>query len=79
LIAKYQISNGGPVILLQPENEYTGTNNEFEPTYMQYIMDEARSNGIVVPFISNDPGPSGHNAPGSGVGAVDVYGHDYYP
>ncbi|QKX55508.1 uncharacterized protein TRUGW13939_02601 [Talaromyces rugulosus] len=79
LIAKYQISNGGPVILLQPENEYTGSNNEFEPSYMQYIMDEARSNGIVVPFLSNDPGPYGHNAPESGVGAVDVYGHDYYP
>jgi len=46
---------------------------------MQYIMDEARSNGIVVPFLSNDPGPYGHNAPESGVGAVDVYGHDYYP
>ncbi|KAH8688981.1 beta-galactosidase [Talaromyces proteolyticus] len=79
VISKFQISNGGPVILLQPENEYSVSQSDFEPTYMQYIMDEARSNGIVVPFISNDAGPYGNDAPGSGVGAVDVYGHDYYP
>jgi hypothetical protein len=46
---------------------------------MQYVETQARNAGIVVPFISNDAGPSGNNAPGSGTGAVDIYGHDGYP
>ena len=40
---------------------------------MQYVIDQARSAGIVVPFMSNDAGAFGHNAPGSGTGAVDIY------
>lgn len=80
IIAKAQITNGGPVILFQPENEYTYfENTEFDPEYMQEIMDVARDAGIDVPFISNDASPRGHNAPGTGVGAVDIYGHDNYP
>ncbi|KAI5294881.1 hypothetical protein KEM52_002957 [Ascosphaera acerosa] len=77
LIARNQITEGGPVILYQPENEYTYS--FFDPQYMQDIMDVARQDGIVVPFISNDMSPQGHDAPGSGVGAVDIYGHDSYP
>lgn len=46
---------------------------------MQYVIDQARKAGIVVPMISNDASPSGHNVPESGIGAVDVYGHDSYP
>ncbi|KAF5016097.1 hypothetical protein F66182_12330, partial [Fusarium sp. NRRL 66182] len=42
-------------------------------------MDTARNAGVIIPFISNDAGAEGHNAPGSGVGAVDIYGHDSYP
>jgi len=41
--------------------------------YMQYVEDQARKAGIVVPMISNDAAPLGHNAPGSGKGAVDIY------
>lgn len=68
------------MILFQPENEYTYfENTEFDPEYMQEIMDVARDAGIDVPFISNDASPRGHNAPGTGVGAVDIYGHDNYP
>lgn len=80
-LAKAQITNGGPVILYQPENEYTGFTNgqQFDPQYMQDVMDTARAAGIVVPFINNDAAPDGHDAPGSGVGAVDIYGHDSYP
>lgn len=47
--------------------------------YMQEIEDAFREAGIVVPYISNDARPAGHNAPGSGAGEVDIYGHDGYP
>ncbi|KAK1992270.1 family 35 glycosyl hydrolase [Colletotrichum falcatum] len=81
IIAKAQITNGGPVILLQPENEYTnfvnGSRNDGK--YFQYVIDQARKAGIVVPLISNDASPQGNNAPGTGLGAVDIYGHDSYP
>ncbi|KAK2768275.1 hypothetical protein FQN54_000128 [Arachnomyces sp. PD_36] len=82
LISKYQITEGGPVILYQPENEYTGACcGEVFPDgeYFQYVIDQARNAGIVVPVISNDASPDGHNAPGTGVGEVDIYGHDNYP
>ncbi|CAG7957526.1 unnamed protein product [Penicillium olsonii] len=81
-IAKGQITNGGPIILFQPENEYSGAVN-VEPfpdgAYMQYVEDQARDAGVVVPLISNDAWAGGHNAPGTGEGAVDIYGHDSYP
>ncbi|RAL05342.1 glycoside hydrolase family 35 protein [Aspergillus ibericus CBS 121593] len=81
-IAKYQITNGGPIILYQPENEYTGAccGVEFpDPAYMQYVEDQARNAGVVIPLINNDASASGHNAPGTGEGAVNIYGHDSYP
>jgi hypothetical protein len=40
---------------------------------MQYVEDQARDAGVVVPFISNDAAALGHNVPGSGEGAVDIY------
>ncbi|KAL0937739.1 glycoside hydrolase family 35 protein [Colletotrichum truncatum] len=81
IIAKAQITNGGPVILFQPENEYTNFEKERKPDgeYFQYVIDQARNAGIVVPMISNDARPEGHNAPGMGIGSVDIYGHDDYP
>ncbi|KAL2002782.1 hypothetical protein VTN02DRAFT_5941 [Thermoascus thermophilus] len=81
-IAKAQITNGGPVILYQPENEYSGAccGTKFpDPEYMQYVIDQARAAGIVVPLINNDASPGGRDAPGTGVGEVDIYGHDSYP
>lgn len=82
-IANAQITNGGPVILYQPENEYTYPccGEKLDGKYMQYVEDQARNAGIIVPFISNDADSNnlGHNAPGSGTGAVDIYGHDDYP
>ncbi|KAL5364672.1 glycoside hydrolase superfamily [Aspergillus floccosus] len=81
-VAKAQITNGGPVILYQPENEYSGAccGSKFpDGDYMQYVIDQARDAGVVVPMISNDAWPGGHNAPGTGVGEVDIYGHDNYP
>ncbi|KAL2444773.1 putative beta-galactosidase A [Exophiala dermatitidis] len=81
-IAKAQITNGGPVILYQPENEYSGFCCGYtkpDGQYMQDVMDQARQAGIVVPFLSNDAGVNGYNALGTGVGQVDIYGHDGYP
>ncbi|KAI1333569.1 glycoside hydrolase family 35 protein [Xylariaceae sp. FL0016] len=82
LIADAQITNGGPVILVQPENEYTwpsGYATFPDGEYMEYVKQQLRSAGIVVPFINNDGSPDGHNAPGTGLGEVDIYGHDGYP
>jgi len=42
-------------------------------------MDQARKAGVVVPFINNDAWVGGHNAPGTGVGQVDLYGHTLFP
>ncbi|KAH6854926.1 glycoside hydrolase family 35 protein [Chaetomium sp. MPI-CAGE-AT-0009] len=84
IIAKAQINNGGKVILYQPESEYSVSRtligfNFPDPGYMQYVEDQARRAGIVVPFINNDAWNGGHNAPGTGVGQVDIYGQDLYP
>ncbi|KAJ2892909.1 hypothetical protein MKZ38_009214 [Zalerion maritima] len=82
MIADAQITNGGPVILYQPENEYSGAIgiDPFpQPEYMAYVEQQARDAGIVVPFINNDAWTGGHNAPGTGLGEVDIYGHDGYP
>ncbi|CZS89191.1 probable beta-galactosidase [Rhynchosporium agropyri] len=88
-IAKAQITNGGPVILVQPENEYTNPIAEFkerfpDPVYFAYVKKQLRDAGIIVPFINNDVSPKGYFAPGYSVngskeGNVDIYGHDNYP
>ncbi|KAK3330560.1 glycoside hydrolase family 35 protein [Apodospora peruviana] len=79
LIANYQITNGGPGFLFP------------DPDYMQYVEDQARKAGIVVPFMSNDAWTEAHNAPGTGKGEMDILreyiraswgsseGHDGYP
>lgn len=80
-MADAQITNGGPVILYQIENEYFVRNAEAgRPAggYMQSVIDQARAVGIKVPLINNDENAYGHNAPSSGVGGVDIYGHDSY-
>lgn len=71
-------SQGGPVILFQPENEYSaGLNNVTFPDvdYMNNLMKQFRDLGIVVPLINNDAWAKGPitDAP------VDIYGHDAYP
>jgi hypothetical protein len=72
-ISDAQITNGGPIILVQPENEYSQAVSGIpfpNADYMEYVEDQFRKNGIVVPLISNAPGQP---AP------VDIYGHDGYP
>lgn len=40
---------------------------------MQYVEDQARDAGITVPLISNDAVALGRNAPGTGLGEMDIY------
>ncbi|KEQ73527.1 putative beta-galactosidase [Aureobasidium namibiae CBS 147.97] len=83
IIAKAQITNGGPIILYQPENEYSqavSSDPEFpDQVYMAAVEKKFRDAGIIVPSILNDAYPHGYFAPGTGPGAVDIYGHDSYP
>lgn len=64
-IASAQITNGGPIILVQPENEYTSATSAIkpfpDPEYFQYVEDQLRDAGIVVPLISNDASPKVSN------------------
>lgn len=82
IIAKNQITNGGPVILAQPENEYYDCLPSITPCpnhkYMKTVEDQFRDAGVVVPYIVNDDN-DGNFAPGSGLAAVEIYGIDSYP
>ncbi|KAF7307730.1 Glycoside hydrolase family 35 protein [Mycena kentingensis (nom. inval.)] len=74
--APNQINNGGPVIAIQVDNEYS----QAIASHAGYFADlEAvyRNSTIVVPLTYNDPG-QGRNFI-NGTGAVDLYGLDAYP
>ena len=81
IIAKAQITNGGPVILFQPENEYSRDLTTVFPNryYFSYVEDQYRNAGIVVPFIDNEVTQTALFPPGNGLAAVDLYGFDAYP
>jgi beta-galactosidase len=88
IISKAQITKGGPVILVQPENEYTYCSNFtsaedvsacLDDDYMASVQSQLRHSGVDVPFINNDAFMVGNYAPGTGAGAVDIYGFDDYP
>ena len=82
IIADAQITNGGPVVLVQPENEYTNSFGDVifpNGEYFAYVEKQLHDAGIVVPLINNDASPKGIFAPGNGTGSVDIYGHDGYP
>ncbi|KAB8221838.1 beta-galactosidase, domain 2-domain-containing protein [Aspergillus novoparasiticus] len=67
IISKAQITNGGLL------------NFCLEKDYMAAIEQQFRDAGIVVPFVNNDAIALGDWAPGTGKGAVDIYGFDNYP
>ncbi|KZV68017.1 glycoside hydrolase family 35 protein [Peniophora sp. CONT] len=80
ILAKNQITNGGPIILVQAENEFTEGAGRSD--YMQAVIDTLRANGIVVPLTFNDihSGQAGNFSPDKGgEGAVDIYCGDTYP
>ncbi|KAJ5368740.1 uncharacterized protein N7496_008500 [Penicillium cataractarum] len=83
MIRKHQITEGGPVIMVQVENEYTickdYTSSCLNKEYMQFIEDQYHNAGVNIPFSNNDVASIGDFAPGTGAGAVDVYGVDFYP
>ena len=93
-IAAAQITSGGPVVLVQPENEYSSWPgltsgleryqnhtfpSEMNKRYMAFVEQQLRDAGIVVPLINNDNYVMGNNAPETDVGAVDIYAIDAYP
>ncbi|ESK83683.1 glycoside hydrolase family 35 protein [Moniliophthora roreri MCA 2997] len=72
----YQITQGGPIIAVQVDNEYgqdpgAGYFEDLKAVYRN------ESNGIVVPLTYNDPGMGRSFI--NGTGAVDLYGFDAYP
>ncbi|RHZ62659.1 glycoside hydrolase family 35 protein [Aspergillus thermomutatus] len=85
IIAKNQVTNGGPVILNQHENELQETSYSADNTlvvYMKQIAQVFEEAGIVVPSSHNEKGMRAvswstdyHNVGG----AVNVYGLDSYP
>ncbi|KAF5370168.1 hypothetical protein D9758_001409 [Tetrapyrgos nigripes] len=74
-LAENQITNGGPIILVQAENEYSGYQapytEDFE--YETRLIEDLHAAGITVPITHNDAWPGGHYL------GVDVYGYDSYP
>ncbi|KAJ7758802.1 glycoside hydrolase superfamily [Mycena maculata] len=72
LIAKNQITNGGPVILCQIENEYY--NGPGQNEYVDQLRERAVELGIVVPTFVNDAGEFNNL-----VNDTDLYGFDSYP
>jgi len=72
IIAAHQITHGGNVIMDQIENEYTKSGTAAQ-TYMADLEAKARSDGITVPLIFNEPTFT------SGTGKVDISGQDSYP
>ncbi|CAN8104073.1 unnamed protein product [Discula destructiva] len=81
IIADAQITNGGPVIAFQAENEYTyGASWVTWPDveYIETVNELYRDAGIVVPFINNEASTIGLFTPGK-PGGPDIYGHDSYP
>ena len=56
ILAPLQITNGGPIILFQIENEYGYYGDD--KAYLQALADIMRGNGAVVPFVTSD-GPWG--------------------
>ncbi|EFQ85763.1 hypothetical protein PTT_19185 [Pyrenophora teres f. teres 0-1] len=85
IIAKNQITNGGPVILAQVENELSETAYDPNNTlviYMEQLKTAFKDAGIVVPLTHNEKGfrskswSTDYNNVG---GAINIYGLDSYP
>lgn len=81
ITAKNQITAGGPIILIQIDNEYvqydSSGGNPGKAGYFDDLEKTLRKKGVVVPTTYNDPGMNGNFV--SGEGKVDIYGIDSYP
>ncbi|KAF2218891.1 putative beta-galactosidase [Elsinoe ampelina] len=81
IIAAGQITNGGPVIAFQAENEYSAGapwTTFPDAEYLEGLEQQFREAGIVVPFINNEAWQGGQVVPGE-PGGPDIYGFDNYP
>ncbi|KAF2436604.1 putative beta-galactosidase [Tothia fuscella] len=86
ILRKNQITNGGPVIMQQIENELSESpkyeSNHTLVKYMEQIKKAFRDSGIVVPFMHNEKGmrsvswSTDYRDVG---GSVNLYGLDSYP
>lgn len=76
IITPHQITKGGDVIAYQIENEYT-SHAASANRYMADLEQQARADGITVPFTFNQC--CGSQTFTSGTGAVDISGTDNYP
>lgn len=85
IIARNQITNGGPVILAQVENELSETVYQADNTlvvYMEQLKKAFKDAGIVVPLTHNEKGfrsKSWSTDYKNVGGAINVYGLDSYP
>ncbi|KAI0552899.1 glycoside hydrolase family 35 protein [Xylaria curta] len=90
IVAAAQITNGGPVVLLQAENEYVRTASGSDQTngadwikfpdseYIGGVNQQYRKAGVVVPLVNNEAAIIGLFTPDK-PGGPDIYGHDSYP
>ncbi|KAM0530735.1 hypothetical protein ACHAP9_000917 [Verticillium nonalfalfae] len=81
IIADAQITNGGPVILFQMENEYMFAVEPYpfpDFNYWSYVDNQFRSVGVVVPYVNNEAWKLGGVTPTTPA-SVDIYGFDSYP
>ncbi|MFG1992596.1 beta-galactosidase [Actinoplanes sp. NPDC048988] len=78
IIARHQVTRGGPVLLYNVENEYAVNT---DAAYMQDLQDVARADGIDVPITTNlcCDAASWTSTWASGDGAVQIPGVDDYP
>lgn len=85
ILARNQITGGGPVIAVQAENELQETTHQVNNTlvlYMEQVESALRDAGIVVPLSSNEKGERSESWSTDYEdvgGAVNLYGLDSYP
>ncbi|KAK7048389.1 glycoside hydrolase family 35 protein [Favolaschia claudopus] len=88
ITAKHQLTNGGPIILTQIENEICCQRNSdgsLDTPVVDYMIDlqeNARKNDVVIPIITNAPNMNTRSWSTDylpGPGKQDIYGLDSYP
>lgn len=80
IIKHNQVTNGGPIIAVQVENEYTSNPDEgppFKPEMMEQTRKAFINAGVTVPLTHNDAGMNEYYV--NGTGSPDIYGFDDYP
>lgn len=80
LVRRNQVTEGGPIIAVQAENEYTSNKNEgppYKPEMMAQLRKAFIEGGVTVPQTHNDMGMWWNYV--DGTGSPDLYGFDDYP